>query len=673
MPQTFPNQFHNNLLTAEETWSNQSGGLDRETILSTAVQKARQALAVDRIVVYSLDQQSQGQIIAESVDARYPQALGAIIDDPCMSAHYLEKYQNGRVRAIDDIEQANLTECHLAQLKPFAVKANLVAPILTQGQIMGLLIAHHCAAPHAWQTSEIETMVKMAQQLGLVLDNANLVINSARFQQQKAAETQRIQSLTKATEKIRTSLDREEMFQTAVTETRQIIAADRVVVYSLDPQSKGQIIAESVDGSYPQALRKIIDDPCMSAHYLEKYQNGRVRAIDDIEQANLTECHLAQLEAFAVKANLVVPILSRRKIKIIGLLIAHHCAAPHAWEPSEIDVMLQIANQIGSALDYLQLLKTSLRLQQQQEAETQRIQSLTKATEKIHTSLEGEEILPTAVAEARQIIAADRVVVYSLDQQSQGKIIAESVDARYPQALGALIDDPCMSANYLEKYQNGRVQAVDDIEQANLTPCHLAQLKPFAVKANLVAPILTQGKIIGLLIAHHCAAPHAWQPSEISVIVQIAQQIGWSIDHSHLLTEVAQVSQAFLKQLPAVADLAQVVWDNAHQAQIQIQQSQDFVQATRQKLNQMDRVTEEMSWHLGQIISTVGQGLETSASNSQAILGTTNLGSQNLAQFQAMADSLNKLVKVYQQAQASLVNQEHNHPHGQNNDESKLE
>ena len=390
MTQNFTPQSNGNQAVIEKTLSTQADALDSKFILSSAVQKARQALAADRVVVYSLDQQSFGRIIAESVDDRYPSAFGSLIDDPCMTAHYLEKYQNGRVRATDDIYQANLTDCHLAQLEPFAVQANLVAPILKQGQLIGLLIAHHCAAPHAWQPSEIETMVKIAQQLGLVLDHANLVTNSARLQQQKATETQRIQSLTKATEKIRASIDREEIFQTAVTQARQIIAADRVVVYSLDPQSPGQIMAESVDASYPSALGALIDDPCMTAHYLEKYQNGRVRAIDDISQANLTDCHLAQLKPFAVKANLVVPILTRRQI--IGLLIAHHCAAPHTWQTSEIDVFVQIAHQLGWALDYLQLLKTSVRLQQQKAAESKRIQLLTKATEKIRASVEREEI-----------------------------------------------------------------------------------------------------------------------------------------------------------------------------------------------------------------------------------------------------------------------------------------
>ena len=162
---------------------------------------------------------------------------------------------------------------------------------------------------------------------------------------------------------------------------------------------------------------------------------------------------------------------------------------------------------------------------------TEQIKSLTKATEKIRNSLTQEDILPTAVQEARKAISADRVLVYSLNEQSEGEVIAESVDYLYPQALGAIIDDPCFSIHYLEKYQNGRVKATDDIYQANLTACHLAQLESFAVKANLVNPILNQGKLIGLLIAHHCSAPHVWQQSEIDVMTQIAIQIGLALDN----------------------------------------------------------------------------------------------------------------------------------------------
>ena len=761
--------------------------LNPKEILQTAVQEARQAIAVDRVVVYSLNEQFQGKAIAESVDPLYPQALGAIIDDPGFHDHYLEKYQNGQVRVIDDVEQANLNYSHMSRLEPFAVKANLIAPILNQNKLIGLLMAHHCSAPHVWQQSEIEVMVQIAHQISLALDNIQLLTTSNLLQQQKEAATKQIKLLIEATQEIRAADSEADIFSTAVQEARKAIAADRVLVYSLDEHSQGKIITESVDSLYPQALEATIDDPCFYEHYLAKYQNGRVRAIDDIYQANLTDCHLAQLEPFAVKANLVVPILLQGKL--IGLFIAHHCAAPHAWQQSEIEVMVQIATQIGLALDQIKLLTTSSLFQQQKEQETKRIHSLTKATDKIRSSLKPADIFSIAVQEARKAIAADRVLVYSLDEQSQGKVIAESVASDYPESLGVMIDDSCFSTFYLEKYQNGRVRAIDDIYQANLTDCHLAQLEPFAVKANLVVPILIQGKVTGLLIAHHCAAPHTWQQSEIDVMVQISQQISLALDNSYLLREIAQISQAFLEQLPAVADFAQVAISSAQQAQIQVQQTSqtiqtgrevanqtisdladiqdsiiqtvskiqylskssqkisqlvtlidhlatqinlqgmnmlikasktkditqtplaspiaqameslraelaeattelqsfvgkietevnelgitmkaktekivrgaDLVEETWQKLNQIDTVTVKMSALLGNIIHAAAKGVHTSTSNSQAILGTTNLVPQDVEQSSTMVESLNKLMEVYEQVENSLVSEENNH------------
>ena len=761
--------------------------LNSEDILQTAVQEARKAIAADRVVVYSLNEQFQGNAIAESVDPRYPQALGTAIDRSYFDDYDLDYYQSGRVTAINDIERANLTDSYLSQMEPLAVKANLIAPILNQGKLIGILVAHHCAAPHIWKSSEIEALMEIANQISLVLDNIKLLTTSALLRQQKETETERINLLTNATKKILASGNEVAIFSTAVHEARKAIAADRVIVYSLDEQSKGKVIAESVDSRYPQALEATIDDPCFNTYYLEKYQNGRVKATNDIYQANLTDCHLSQLEPFAVKANLVVPILNQGKL--IGLLVAHHCAAPHIWQPSEIEVLVQIATQIDLALNSIKLLTTSAHLQEQQDTETKLIHSLTQANEKIRASLAREDIFETTVKEARKAIAADRVLVYSLDEQSQGKVIAESVASDYPQSLGVTIDDPCFSTFYLEKYQNGRVKATDDIYQANLTNCHIAQLEPLAVKANLVVPIIIHSKIIGLLIAHHCAAPHAWQQSEIDVMVEIAQQVGLTLDNSNLLREIAQISQAFLEQLPAVADFAQVAISSAQQAQIQVQQTSqtiktgrevanqtisdlsdvqdniiqtvgkiqylsksaqkisqlvtlidhlatqinlqgmnmlikaskteevsqtplaspiaqameslreelaeattelqsfvgkietevndlgitmkakiekivrgaDLVEETWQKLNQIDTVTASMSALLSNIIHAAAKGVHISTSNSQAILGNTNLVPQNVEQSSTMAESLNKLTEVYEQVEASLVLQEHNH------------
>ena len=98
------------------------------------------------------------------------------IDDPCFRDRHVEMYKKGRVRAIDNIHQEpGLTDCHIRTLEQFAVKANLVAPIVKNNQLLGLLIAHQCSEPRNWEQHEIDLFAQLATQVGLAVDQVNLI------------------------------------------------------------------------------------------------------------------------------------------------------------------------------------------------------------------------------------------------------------------------------------------------------------------------------------------------------------------------------------------------------------------------------------------------------------------------------------------------------------------
>jgi twitching motility protein PilJ len=323
--------------------------------------------------------------------------------------------------------------------------------------------------------------------------------------------------------------------RTTVEEIRKTIAADRVIVFGFDSNWYGTVIAESVLPGFPKALQANIKDPCFAEGYVEQYQAGRVQATNNIYQAGLTDCYLGQLEPFAVKANLVAPIL--KDGHLFGLLIAHQCSAPRDWQQFEIDLFAQLATQVGFALDHARLLKRI-------DAEGVQTQTFLNITRRIRESLNEEDVLRTTVEEIRKTIAADRVIVFGFDSKWYGTVIAESVLPGFPKALQANIKDPCFAEGYVEQYQAGRVQATNNIYQAGLTDCYLGQLEPFAVKANLVAPILKDGHLFGLLIAHQCSAPRDWQQFEIDLFAQLATQVGFALDHARLLNQVDQAYQA---------------------------------------------------------------------------------------------------------------------------------
>ena len=132
-----------------------------------------------------------------------------------------------------------------------------------------------------------------------------------------------------------------------------------------------------------------------------------------------------------------------------------------------------------------------------------------------------KEVFEIATEQIRDAIKSDRVIIYSFDEEWKGTIIAESVDEKYPQALGANIYDPCFAEKYVDKYLSGRIQATPDVYKAGLTECHLQQLEPFQIKANLVAPVIVNDNLFGLLIAHQCDAPRNWTGAEIDFFAGI--------------------------------------------------------------------------------------------------------------------------------------------------------
>ncbi|MEH1939064.1 MAG: GAF domain-containing protein [Nostoc sp.] len=493
--------------------------LNEEDVIKITVDEVRKALSTDRVLVYSFNANWSGIIIAESVVPGYPKVLRSEIQDPCFTQGYIEKYQSGRVVATNNIYQADLTDCHINLLESFAVKANLVAPILKDKQLFGLLIAHQCSRPRDWQQPEIDLFAQIAMQVGFALDHARLL-------QRIDAEGMQSRLLADTIGSIRQSLNEEDVLKITVEEVRKVLSTDRVMVYSFDANWSGIVIAESVVLTYPKVLQSEIEDPCFGQGYVEQYQRGRVLAINNIYEVGLADCHISLLESFAVKANLVAPIIKDEQL--FGLLIAHQCSRPRDWQQSEIDLFGQIAVQVGFALDHARLL-------QRIEAESMRSQLLVDITRKIRQSLKEEDVIKTTVEEVRKGLSIDRVLVYSFYANWFGIIIAESVVPGYPKVLRSKIYDPCFTESYVEKYQSGRVVATNNIYEAGLTDCHISLLESFGVKANLVAPIIKDEQLFGLLIAHQCSGPRDWQQPEIDLFTQIAMQVGFTLDHARLL------------------------------------------------------------------------------------------------------------------------------------------
>ncbi|MBD3881033.1 GAF domain-containing protein [Phormidium tenue FACHB-886] len=358
-----------------------------------------------------------------------------------------------------------------------------------------------------------------------------MVASESMLQEQSRRQelvTSRAKMLTDVTLQIRQSLDAKKILSTSVEGVRALLQVDRVLIYRFAPDYKsGEITAESVGEGWVKALGQTIHDPLLPGS-VERFRSGKISKIEDLATANLSRCHCEILERLEVQANLVSPIITGDTL--IGLLCAHQCSGPRVWEQEDIDLMQQLTTQVGYAL-------TQAKLLQQQQAIAYQEQEANRIISQMRRSLKREDIYSTVVNNLRESLKTDRVALYLFNEKWEGTFVAESVDSRYPTALYSTIADPCFAEKFIEPYRLGRVKAINDIYEAELTPCHIGQLEPLKVKANLIAPILAQKELAGLLIAHQCDAPRVWQEGEINLIREVASQLGFSLDQADLFAE----------------------------------------------------------------------------------------------------------------------------------------
>ncbi|MEB3178871.1 MAG: GAF domain-containing protein [Nostocaceae cyanobacterium] len=518
-----------------------TAALNQDDILKTTVQETRQAFAADRVMVTSSNSVGVETVVAEAVASKFPRAIMTPITNLDSGALTVEKTQPEGSEIIDNIYAVELNPDYLEQLSSWGVKASLSVPIFIAGKRFGRLVAHQCSQPRTWQPFEVDLFSQLAVQVGFVLNNAKLLADYNNLHTEADTVTERLNCFTDAIEKIYAQQSRENVLNCAVEVTRSLIQAQRVLVLAIADDGTATVVAESLRGNWSKALRVTITDPCLSSKYLLRDEKAGVKAINDIYEAGLSPCYVQQLERFAVKANLVAPILQGGKI--FGLLVAHQCSAPRIWRSFEVQWFTQLAMQVGFALDKVALIADNTLLHNEANQEIHWQEFFADTTQKIHTALTWNEVLNQSVTEVRRVLCCDRVLVYSVDCSSQGVVIAESVDAFFPKALGRVINDPCFEARYIKMYEDGRVRALNNIYEAGMTPCYIEQLEKLAVKANLVAPVLHEGKLLGLLVAHQCSEPRNWQRTEISWFKQIATQVGFALDNVKLLERVNQMTQ----------------------------------------------------------------------------------------------------------------------------------
>ena len=244
-------------------------------------------------------------------------------------------------------------ECNLAQ-------GYLISRPIPAEKIRAFLINPQIQTGYFSLTKEIEKEV-LPDHIEL---NSKLK-EYATLQEELKQKSLRQKLTMEIAQKIRLSLKISDILNTTASEIRHFLDVERVVLYEFDEKWSGKVVVESRNLNSSSILHEMIYDPCFKNKYIQHYREGKITAIENIETANLSQCHKDLLSKYQVKANLVVPVLYEDNLW--GLMIAHQCRSLRKWLEHEIELLKELSNHIAIAIHqgelYRKLESANIKLQ----------------------------------------------------------------------------------------------------------------------------------------------------------------------------------------------------------------------------------------------------------------------------------------------------------------------
>jgi PAS domain S-box-containing protein len=230
--------------------------------------------------------------------------------------------------------------------------------------------------------------------------------------------------LLEISSQMRRSLELEDILETAVSQVREFLGCDRVLIYRFDPDWSGVVVAEDVkEGSKP-LIGERIHDPCFAPTWVDAYQNGRLRVVNDIYASDITPCHVELLETLGIRAKIVVPIPmtaeaedGTRSNYLWGLMNASQTTTAREWQSVEVRLLQKLATQIAIAIQQSNLYQQSRdRVLERQRAES----TLTQERNLVSAILNVAGALIVVLDKEGRIIrfnkACEQITGYSFDE-----------------------------------------------------------------------------------------------------------------------------------------------------------------------------------------------------------------------------------------------------------------
>jgi PAS domain S-box-containing protein len=337
-------------------------------ILHIAASYIRELLELDRVTASQFGSDGHGLCLVDETAPDWPDMLCQVSYDAGLELE-MDILSRGDVYAVEDIHCLPPSLQTLWGWQQQQVRAMLVLPILVHGNLWGTFILYQHHRPRSWGIHEVNFLKQMAHQVGIALWQTEkyqqLQRHNSDLERKYRAHSAQLQlafefeeTLKRITDKVRDSLDEDQILQTAVQELTLAIGISgcNAALYDLERRTS------TIRYEYTTSVSPSQGRVCQMDAFPELYDQL-------LAGQSFQFCSLMPHPLRGRVAMLACPIQDDQGVLGDLWLINHKF---YAFSQQDIRLVQQVANQCAIALRQARLYEAA----QAQVAELERLNQL---------------------------------------------------------------------------------------------------------------------------------------------------------------------------------------------------------------------------------------------------------------------------------------------------------
>jgi PAS domain S-box-containing protein len=409
-----------------------------------------------------------------------------------------------------------------AVVRQLGYRAMLAVPLTVKERTLGVLKLFH-REPRNFAYEEVEFLRALATQAALAIDNARLFA----AQREEAEVSAALLRLAEAIEGVQ---DVDEVLDTVVRTTAELLGGTQCLLFLLDPADERLI---------PTAASGLPEDE--RAAFLALTETSRMPAVlralrtqdPVILEEGAADFKLSPelVGALGVRSMLVIPLVSGGRL--MGTLGVHTPGTPHAFTLKEIALARGIAAHAAVAID-------KARLFQQTQARLRETETLLTITQALSSTLDPTETMRRVAREIARALGADMVGAYLADAEQ--RFLRPIAGYRVPKELyEKFMRHPIRIVGHAAMEETWRSRKSLWTSDARSDPrIDQESVERFPHQSLLFVPMIVKGEAIGGFIVVWWTERHHFTPDQIRLVEGISDQAAMFIENARLYSEATR-------------------------------------------------------------------------------------------------------------------------------------